>query len=54
LLPCNVVIREEDDGEVTVAFIDPEAMLSITGRATMESFAREVKSRLERVRDSLS
>ncbi len=53
LLPCNVIVREEEDGTVTVGFIDPESMLSITGRDDLKSFAEDVKARLERVRDSL-
>ncbi len=53
LLPCNVLVREEEDGQVTVSFVDPEAMLAITGRDDLGDFAREVKSRLQRVCDSL-
>ncbi len=53
LLPCNVVLREEEDGRVTVAFMDPEAVLKLTGDPRIEVLAREVKARLERVRDSL-
>ncbi len=53
LLPCNVVLREEEDGRVTVAFMDPEAVLKLTGDPRIEALAREVKARLERVRDSL-
>ncbi len=53
LLPCNVLVREEADGSTTVAFVDPEAMLAITGRDDLGDFARDVKSRLERVCDSL-
>ncbi len=53
LLPCNVLVREEEDGSTTVAFVDPEAMLAITGRDDLGDFARDVKSRLKRVCDSL-
>lgn len=53
LLPCNVLVREEENGEVSVGFVDPVAMLSVTGRDDLKSFADEVRSRLLRVRDSL-
>ena len=54
LLPCNVVVREEEDGTASVLFLDPVAMLSVTGRDDMQSFAQEVKARLMRVRDALN
>lgn len=53
LLPCNVVVREGEDGGIDVLFIDPDAMLSIVGRDDMQPFAQEVKARLMRVRDAL-
>lgn len=53
LLPCNVVVREETDGKVTVAFMDPSAVLKLVDKPGIEELAAEVKGRLERVRDSL-
>ena len=49
LLPCNVVVREEDDGTMTVAFMDPMAVLDLTKNDKVHEIAPEVKSRLERV-----
>lgn len=54
LLPCNVVVREEVDGSVTVAFMDPAAVLQLTNKAEIEQLAGEVKARLQRVCDSLA
>jgi uncharacterized protein (DUF302 family) len=54
LLPCNVVVREEDDGSITVAFMDPEAVLQLVQRPEVEALAKEVKAKLERVRDALT
>jgi uncharacterized protein (DUF302 family) len=54
LLPCNVVVREDEDGTVSVSFMDPEAVLDLVDRDDIASLAKEVKARLERVKDSLS
>lgn len=53
LLPCNVVVREEEDGSITVAFMDPEAVLNLVGKDDIAATAAEVKSRLLRVREAI-
>jgi len=54
LLPCNVVLREEEDGSITVAFMDPAAVLGLVEKDGVEQLASEVRGLLEGVRDALS
>jgi uncharacterized protein (DUF302 family) len=54
LLPCNVLVREEDDGSVNVGFMDPKSVLGLVQRPELDELGAEVRSRLERVRDALN
>jgi len=53
LLPCNVVVREEDDGGITIAFMDPAAVLDLVDHPAVHDIAMQVKSKLEKVCDLL-
>jgi len=53
LLPCNVVVRQGADDRVTVAFMDPGAVLGIVENPDLDAVGAEVSARLERVRDAL-
>jgi uncharacterized protein (DUF302 family) len=48
LLPCNVVVRNDDAGKTFVEAMDPLAVMQLVGRKEVEEIAREVRSRLER------
>ncbi len=54
LLPCNVVVREEEDGTINVGFMDPSAVLKLVEKAGVDQLAAEVRSRLMRVRDVIA
>ncbi len=53
LLPCNVVVRETDNGAIDVGFMDPEAVLGLVKSDAVRKIGKEVRTKLERVRDAL-
>jgi uncharacterized protein (DUF302 family) len=54
LLPCNVVVYDNLDGTSTIEVMDPEAALGLVrSNPEIASVAREARSRLERVLDSV-
>lgn len=53
LLPCNVVVRETDEGTVVEA-VDPQTMVSMTDNERLQPVADEAKERLEKALASLS
>ena len=53
LLPCNVVIREETDGTITVAFMDTEVVLQLVDNPEVHALGKEVRALLQRVCASL-
>lgn len=54
LLPCNVVVREDDDGSVVVGFMDPASVLGLVQRDDLKTLGAEVRDRLMRVRDAIA
>jgi uncharacterized protein (DUF302 family) len=53
LLPCNVVVRQDDAGVVHVEFLDPGAMFTLVDHDGIGAVADEVRARLQRVMAAL-
>ena len=52
LLPCNVVVREQDGGS-TVLILDPQIMATLPGRDELQPVADEASRRMDAVLTSL-
>ena len=53
MLPCNVIVRETDDGQVEVATIDPVTAMERTGNPELTATATEVRRRLAAALEAL-
>lgn len=54
LLPCNVIVYEDDDQDGSVvSIVDPISMLGMGINSSLESVASEARARLQRVLVSL-
>lgn len=49
LLPCNVLLRQEENGQVRVDFMDPASVLGLVDDARVEPLAAQVREKLEKV-----
>jgi uncharacterized protein (DUF302 family) len=47
LLPCNVVVRQEQGGAVRIEIMDPNAVLTLVDRPEVAALAADVRARLE-------
>ena len=53
LLPCNVVVFQEDHEAITVAFMHPIAVLGLVNAPEVMALAAQALLRLEQVRERL-
>jgi len=53
LLPCNVILRQDENEQNMVTFMDPEAVLTLVDREGIVELAQEVRARLKRVSESV-
>lgn len=53
LLPCNVVVRQDQSNAIVVSFMDPVAVMRLTSNAEVAAVADDVRQRLVRVRSAV-
>jgi uncharacterized protein (DUF302 family) len=53
LLPCNVVVRQQVNGEVRVEVMDPNAVLTLVDRPEVAKIANEVSGLLVQALDKV-
>lgn len=49
MLPCNVIVRDQSNGGVEVAAIDPRTLMQQVGNPTLDALAVEGAARLQKV-----
>jgi uncharacterized protein (DUF302 family) len=53
MLPCNVIVRENEDGSIEVAAVDPMASMMAIKNESLGQIANEVREMLARAIDKL-
>ncbi|WP_076608131.1 DUF302 domain-containing protein [Natronorubrum thiooxidans] len=53
LLPCNVVVYEDDAGDVIVSAVDPGQLLAVADNPALESISDDANDRFEQAFESL-
>ena len=53
MLPCNVIVRELDDGKIEVAAVDPLASMQAIQNKELQAIAEEIRLKLKKVIEQL-
>ena len=53
LLPCNALVREDEEGRVHVSFMDPVSVLGLVDNDRVDPLSMQVKQKLLRVSRAL-
>jgi len=53
MLPCNVVVQENDEGKVEVSAVDPLASMQAIENPDLENIATEIRAKLQTVINNL-
>ncbi|HEX9650280.1 MAG TPA: DUF302 domain-containing protein [Cyclobacteriaceae bacterium] len=53
-LPCNVIVEENEDGQVEVSAVDPVASMSSVKNESLGTLANQVRKKLQKVIKNLS
>lgn len=53
MLPCNVIVREDEDGRIEVAAVDPAASMLAIDNPALSSIATQVREQLREVIEKL-
>ena len=53
MLPCNVVLQQQEDGRIEVSAVDPVASMQAITHVVVGQVAQDIRSDLERVIDEV-
>ena len=53
-LPCNVIVEENDNGEVEVSAVDPISSMQAAKNDSLQEIATEVQQKLKKIINSLN
>jgi uncharacterized protein (DUF302 family) len=53
MLPCNVVLQQQEDGRVEVSAVDPVASMQAITHVVVDQVAREIRSHLQKAIDEV-
>jgi uncharacterized protein (DUF302 family) len=53
MLPCNVIVEEQEDGGIEISAVNPQASMQAVNNANLDDIAGKVNERLQKIIDSM-